>query len=400
MKHNWEYIKLDELALIKGRIGFRGYTKNDLVSKGEGAITLSPTNIVDYKISYEKCQYISWYKYEESPEIMIYDGDIIFAKTASIGKVAIVKDLPEKATINPQFVVLKDVKCLNEYLYYVLRSSYFKQQISLITNGVAIPTVSQSNMGNIPIPAPPIDIQKQIVSELDKLNLIIEKKKQQVKELDKLAQSIFYDMFGDPVENEMCWDCVPFNTVCKGMTKGPFGSDIKKSLFVPKSNDTIKVYIQINAIQKNENLGDYYITQEYFERKMTRFEVFPQDYIITCDGTLGKCLRLSESMERGIISASLLKLTLNEKIIPYYFESLWANYLLSKLVNQTRNAALIHLPSAKVIGNELIPLPPLNLQQSFAAKVEAIERQKDLINQSIREAQTLFDSRMEYYFGE
>jgi len=333
---------------------------------------------------------------DESGIFMVPKGTVIMSFKLTIGRTAIAsEDLYTNEAIM-SFVPITNDTILADYLYYYLQGYKW----SGANKAVMGHTLNKKTISGNIIAYPPLEEQHQIVSELDKLNLIIEKKKQQVKELDKLAQSIFYDMFGDPVENEMCWDCVPFNTVCKGMTKGPFGSDIKKSLFVPKSNDTIKVYIQINAIQKNENLGDYYITQEYFERKMTRFEVFPQDYIITCDGTLGKCLRLSESMERGIISASLLKLTLNEKIIPYYFESLWANYLLSKLVNQTRNAALIHLPSAKVIGNELIPLPPLNLQQSFAAKVEAIERQKDLINQSIREAQTLFDSRMEYYFGE
>ncbi len=82
------------------------------------------------------------------------------------------------------------------------------------------------------------------------------------------------------------------------MTKGPFGSDMKKDLFVPKGEDTYKVYIQINAIQKNQSLGEYYISKEYFDRKVSRFELFPNDYIITCDGTLGKYLKLDENMEK------------------------------------------------------------------------------------------------------
>lgn len=250
------------------------------------------------------------------------------------------------------------------------------------------------------VPVPPLQVQKQICSLLDKLSRVIEAKKEQLKELDNLAQAIFYDMFGDPTINDKGWVIKPFNTLCSNMTKGPFGSDIKKKLFVPKSSDTYKVYIQVNAIQKDENLGDYYISKDYFDNKMSRFEVKPRDYIITCDGTLGKYIRLSESMERGIISASLLRITLNDSISYRYFESLWDNYILYKLKSQARNAALIHLPSAKKIGEELVPVPPLPLQQSFAEKVEAIERQKELINQSIREVQTLFDSRMDYWFSD
>lgn len=108
MKQGWEIKKLGEVCDIYGRIGFRGYTKQDLVtSSQEGAITLSPSNVDDGKLCFDKCSYISWDKYEESPEIMVYEGDIVLVKTASIGKCAIVTQLPHKTTLNPQFVVLK-----------------------------------------------------------------------------------------------------------------------------------------------------------------------------------------------------------------------------------------------------------------------------------------------------
>ncbi|MBK8368706.1 MAG: hypothetical protein IPL10_15205 [Bacteroidetes bacterium] len=86
MKKGWVIKTLDEVCTIKGRIGYRGYTKQDLVEEGEGAISLSPSNIKDNQIIYKNCTYISWFKYDESPEIKIFDGDIIYCKTASIGK--------------------------------------------------------------------------------------------------------------------------------------------------------------------------------------------------------------------------------------------------------------------------------------------------------------------------
>jgi type I restriction enzyme S subunit len=142
MKQGWERKKIDDVCLIKGRIGYRGYTKQDLVDKGEGAISLSPSNIKDNKLFFDKCTYISWQKYEESPEIMIFEGDIIYCKTASIGKMALVEYLPEKATLNPQFVVLKEINCYNKYLYYFMISEEFKGQIKDIIGGTAIPTLS------------------------------------------------------------------------------------------------------------------------------------------------------------------------------------------------------------------------------------------------------------------
>ena len=78
-----EFVKLGDVCEIKGRIGFRGYTRKDLVSESEGAITLSPSNIINGNIVYDKCSYISWAKYEESPEIMAGVGDVVYKNSIS-----------------------------------------------------------------------------------------------------------------------------------------------------------------------------------------------------------------------------------------------------------------------------------------------------------------------------
>ena len=160
-----------------------------------------------------------------------------------------------------------------------------------------------------------------------------------------------------------------FSECVEYMIKGPFGSDMKKSLYVPKGEDTYKVYIQGNAIQKDENLGDYYVSSEYFHQKLERFQVHPGDYIITCDGTLGKYIKLSDDIEPGVISSSLLLLKLDEtKIYDKYFELLWENSMLKYLASQARNACLVHLPSAKAIGDVEIILPELSIQREIADK--------------------------------
>ena len=126
----WQTVKISDVCTIKGRIGYRGYTKGDLVEPGEGAISLSPSNIISNKINFTKSTYIRWEKYYESPEIMLEIDDIVFCKTASIGKLAIVEDLPVETTLNPQFVVLKNISCDNRFLYYAIQSPIFSSQIS------------------------------------------------------------------------------------------------------------------------------------------------------------------------------------------------------------------------------------------------------------------------------
>ena len=141
---SWEWARLGSLVDIFGRIGFRGYTKKDIVQNGKGAITISPSNIKNGSTDFTSSTYISWAKYYESPEIMIYNNDIIVVKTgSSYGKSAIVKNLVEKATLNPQLVVLKNVLCDKNYLNLFLSSYIARKQFEKFVIGTAIPTFSQ-----------------------------------------------------------------------------------------------------------------------------------------------------------------------------------------------------------------------------------------------------------------
>jgi type I restriction enzyme S subunit len=172
---NLKKINLNNICNIKGRIGYRGYTKKDITAKGLGAISLSPSNIINSKLDFKKTTYVSWKKYEESPEIMINQGDIIFCKTGSTyGKTAYIESLPEKATLNPQLVVLKNIKCNKKYLFYYMMTENFKFQIEEIVGGTAMPTLSQEKLGQTIIKLPSEISQKIIVNKIDKCNKNIE----------------------------------------------------------------------------------------------------------------------------------------------------------------------------------------------------------------------------------
>ncbi len=171
-KEGWEEKTLGDICNIFGRIGFRGYTTKDLVhSPEDGAISLSPSNIQDGKMDYSKLTYISWFKYEESPEIKIYDGDILLVKTgSSYGKSALVHDLPHEATINPQSVVLKNCK-INKYFFaYQLRTNRVFDEFNHFVSGTAIPTFSQAKLSTVPIIYPFENDQQLIVTYLDTLS--------------------------------------------------------------------------------------------------------------------------------------------------------------------------------------------------------------------------------------
>ena len=170
---SWKWIRLDSVAEIYGRIGFRGYKKSDIVEQGKGALSLSPSNITtEGKCIYDRCTFITWDKYEESPEIMVNEEDVVIVKTgSSYGKCGVIKSLPEKATINPQLAILKHILCNRYYLHIVLNSTMARKQYESFVVGAATPTFSQENMANFILPLPPLPEQERIVKKLDEIFL-------------------------------------------------------------------------------------------------------------------------------------------------------------------------------------------------------------------------------------
>ena len=173
---DWEVKSVKDISTIKGRIGYRGYTIDDIVNDGDGAISLSPSNIVDGKLQFNSVTSITWEKYYESPEIMLHNGDIVMVKTgSSFGKVAFVDNLPHETTINPQFVIINNIKCDNKWLCYLFDSDCIQKNVHKIVVGGAIPTMSQEEIANFRIPIPPFPEQHHIVSILSLWDTAIEK---------------------------------------------------------------------------------------------------------------------------------------------------------------------------------------------------------------------------------
>lgn len=185
--------KLGDICKIFGRIGFRGYTTEDLVlSPSNGAISLSPSNIVDGVMDLSKCTYISWEKYEESPEIKVAPNDIVIVKTGnSYGRTAIIRNVEHPMTLNPQFVVLKDIQINPVYLAYFLKTDEFQKQIYGIVGGSAIPTLSQEDLANLIVRVPNEKTQNTIADILDSLDGKIEINKRINDNLEAMAKQLY-----------------------------------------------------------------------------------------------------------------------------------------------------------------------------------------------------------------
>lgn len=150
-------------------------------------------------MKYTRCSYISWEKYNESPEIMIKLNDVLMVKTgSSYGKVALVDVLPLEATINPQLIVFKNIKGDNKYFSYCMQSTMVQNQIAHIVSGGTIPTLSQEKIKNMKIYYPPLSEQIEIVKYLDRktaeIDSLISEKQSLIADLEAYKKSLIYEV--------------------------------------------------------------------------------------------------------------------------------------------------------------------------------------------------------------
>lgn len=190
--------KLKYLCNTQGRIGFKGYTKNDLVDEGEGAYTLGASHLNNGKIDLTDPVFISWEKYYESPEIMVKQNDILIVQRGSIGKVAIVDKNYGEVTINPSLVLINKIHIDSKYLLYALSARYIVNYINLIGTTTAIPMISQKKINDLVIIVPPDSIQISVVKYLDekcgKIDANILKKQKLIEKLQEYKKSLIYEV--------------------------------------------------------------------------------------------------------------------------------------------------------------------------------------------------------------
>ena len=164
----WSTVPLKSISKLFGRIGYRGYTTADIVAEGEGAITLSPSNLPADGMTFDKCTYLSWEKYNESPEIMVHPNDVLLVKTASIGKVGIVPQVDFAMTVNPQLVIFKSITCQPKFLFYHLKTPFVQACVEVNNSGSTVPTITQQVIGNFRINLPGKAEQTAIAEFLDR----------------------------------------------------------------------------------------------------------------------------------------------------------------------------------------------------------------------------------------
>ena len=219
--------------------------------------------------------------------------------------------------------------------------------------------------------------------------------KAQLADLNALAQSIFLDMFGDPISNPKGWEKVFFASLTKSINYGTSlpAVDGGKYKYIRMGNITDNGYMNFEDL-KYINIPD---------SDLAKYMVHKGDILFNRTNSRDKVGKTACFMEDEpmIIAGYIIRVRLNElKVLPSYIAR---TFNTPKMKDFLKNLARGSVGQANINSKELsnipIPLPPLSLQQKFAKQVEAIEKQKDLLREQLKDAETLMAERMQYYFS-
>lgn len=260
--------------------------------------------------------------------------------------------------------------------------------------GGVIKYIKLGDITEAKIPIPPLQEQERIVAELELLTGIIDKQKQQLKELDTLAQSIFYDMFGNPVENDKGWEKKQIGTICASKKQ------IQRASKRFKDSDIIR-YIDISSIDNINNVMTSTTSYGFGDAPSRAQQVVEiGDVLISLvRPNLNNVAMVSEDGTDLVASSGFCVLRANCEIVKeFLFYSVKMKCFIDYLMQRVSGANYPAVREDDITGYNII-LPPIELQESFAKKIQSIESQKQSINRSIAESQKLFDYTMDKYFG-
>ena len=319
---------------------------------------------------------------------LLPSGTVLLSSRAPIGKVAITT-VPMYCNQGFKNLICSESLC-NEYAYWFLYHN--TKYLNSLGAGATFKEISKRVVEQISILVPPLSVQEKIVAELDCLSGIIEKKKQQLKEYDALAQSIFYEMFGNPIDNEKGWEVKRFGEEFEISSGGT--PDTKNTLYWENGDIS---WIGSNMCHNDiiyKNDGKY-ITNEGLEHSSAKMYQDGCVIVALVGATIGKTALLKFPTTTNQNVAGINVPSNRNYTSEYVFHLIQNLYELFQSIGNGK----FKMANLSFVRSLPLLTPPLSLQLEFALKIEAIEKQKELLKQSIAETETLFNSRMDYYFN-
>jgi type I restriction enzyme, S subunit len=333
---------------------------------------------------------------------MIRAKDILVSTVRpNLNAVAQVPDELESAIASTGFTVLRPKEAVvhSRYLFHWVRSRQFVAHMIENATGASYPAVSDRIVKESLIPLLPLNEQLYNAAILDKADALREKQRQAINTLDTLRQSIFLDMFGDPVSNPKGWSKYALTDLCVGkygIKAGPFGSSLKKDTY---SKAGYRIYGQEQVIGGDFNIGDYFINQAKFD-EMRAYEVQGGDVLMSLVGTIGRLIVVPEDIQPGIINPRLLKITPRRSALNSHFLcTLLSSESIQRSFATIAHGGTMNILNASLLKQVEIILPPLPLQENFSLRLKKLRGLQSRFLESGNTANCLFESLQQRAFN-
>ena len=344
MKENWTYKKLGEVCDI-----YQPQTISTEMLVPDGEYLVYGANGVIGR--YDK------YNHTESEVLLTCRG-------ATCGSINVSAPY---SWINGNAMVIHPIDdsvfCSRSFLVYLMKSIDY----SLVITGAAQPQITRQKLSPVKIAIPPIETQSRIVSELDLLQSIIDKQKAQLKELDNLAQAVFYDMFGDPVENEKGWEVKMLGDECTDMKYGTSRPSCEngKYSYLRMCNISSDGHLDLN------NLKTIDVPDDEVEKCIVRYGDILFNRTNSID-LIGKTCMFDLETPM-IIAGYIIRVRLSEKLESRFVSCMFNMPSMKKLLRAMAKGAVNQANiNSKELASIIIPIPPVIFQQSFATKIHHI----------------------------
>ena len=391
-----EYIKLSEVCDV------RDGTHDSPKYVTEGYPLVTSKNIIDGKLDLSVINYLSQEDYDKINERSKVDiGDIIMPMIGTIGNPYIVEDFTDFAIKNVALVKFPDDSISNRFVWYYLKSESFNRYVSEKNKGGTQKFLSLGDIRNLNIPVIKKNEQDEIVELLDKVSSIIEIRKDELINLDKLIKARFVELFGDPKLNPKKWDVVNISEVVGGKVSNGFFA--KRDDYCDDGN--IRVLGVANIVNRMySNLEDLPRTNAD-DKDIEKFEVKYGDMLF-CRSSLvaegiGKASIIPEDVQENILfECHVIRLPLDlSKCVPEFMQTLSTmDYFRNQVISQSKTATMTTIGQDGILKTDII-LPPIDKQKEFYDFVKQVDKSKFAILNSINKEKLLFDSLMQDYFG-
>lgn len=377
MRKGWEYKKLGEVGQIV--TGSTPSTKDESNYSPREYCFVKPSDLPSQGIAdIEETEYfVSQVGLSKSR--VLPAGSVLVSCIGSIGKIGI---LTKEACSNQQInAIIPQDETDSRFIAYSLYAQRFV--FESIANAPVVPIINKTDFSKIRIGIPPKSTQLAIVSELDKINELIRLKKEQLKDFDNLAQSLFYEMFGDPVENEKGWDVKKLGDVSIYPNKR-----IQVSELNPQD------YVGVENLQKNR-AG--IVFSDKIPNTDSAIAFSPNDILIGNIRPYLKKIWLADKSGGASGDVVIIRICTND-LQPMYLYKVLASDQFFEYDNTYTKGAKMPRGDKNAIAKFIVPLPPFSLQRLFAQRIEQIGREKSEVQKSIQDLETLLASRMQYWF--